>query len=155
MLCKTFLKVSLNDWVKENFPTDINCLHICTCTVVCQELQPEEKSNSFFFNFVPYLFILLDFPLVSYYNLYALPINIFIEHSLYAKYRVWLYWRGWIFKKTEDETCYGFSPNLQRRKLRLLSSLPKLFISFPQRISPMCGSVYMCVEWYWTFYTLQ
>lgn len=38
-------------------------------------MHPEEKSNNFFFYFVPYLFILLDFPLVSYYNLYAIPIN--------------------------------------------------------------------------------
>lgn len=51
--------------------------------VVCQDLQPEEKSNKFFFNFVPYLFMLLNFPLLSYFILYALPVNKYLLSTHY------------------------------------------------------------------------
>lgn len=83
-----FLKVtSLNDRVRANFPTDTSYLHIRTCTVVSQDLQPKEKSNYFLFNFVlivAHLFMLLDFSCISYNNiLYALPINKYLLNIHY------------------------------------------------------------------------
>lgn len=86
--------IGLNDWLRGRFPTDISCPRMYTCTLVCQDLQPKKKNLVTFFNFVLMVACSLCwvFPVLHINILYILPLNTYLLSSVYAQYRVELYY---------------------------------------------------------------